>query len=297
MSKVGSRLKSIPVKEEFQVLFEGDVYKSMVMQQMLYWTDRVDDFDKFIEEERMRSTKSNPKREPSNMELSHGWIFKSAVQLCEEFFMLPNKQETLRRCLNELYEDGYLDRRNNPNDAFDKVYQYKVKLPFLRDQLLKVGYILQGYKFEDLIVNEKLQNAHKSLMVSKSEFVDSEQDFVDSAPHFVDSYINNTENTKHRIQIEREEINYSLSDEDFISEVLNWAINKFANTRTEILHSIEKCQLHSPVTWKSKLKYWLISEKNLKIKEKYKSNLNKKQPTIDTSKDRWWRPEEILEGN
>ena len=48
------KLKRVVIKEELVVL-TGDIFKAVILNQFLYWSERVKDFDKFISEEKVRA--------------------------------------------------------------------------------------------------------------------------------------------------------------------------------------------------------------------------------------------------
>ena len=48
-------LKRIIIKEEL-VAITGDFIKAVILQQLLYWTDRMKDIDKYLEQENKRLT-------------------------------------------------------------------------------------------------------------------------------------------------------------------------------------------------------------------------------------------------
>lgn len=68
------KLKRITIKEEF-VALTGDTVKAILLNQFVYWSERVADFDAFIAEEKSRAEQSgiNMAIEPAN-----GWIYKTA---------------------------------------------------------------------------------------------------------------------------------------------------------------------------------------------------------------------------
>lgn len=152
------KLKRVAIKEEFVVL-TGDFRLAIVLQQMLYWSERVRDFDKFILEEKARLQKNN--LELDNITLQNGWIWKKADELIEEcmFFTLNNKgqskaisSDTMRKYLKILVTNGWLDERDNPDPKykFDKTKQYRVNLIKIHKDLKNLGYSLQGYKFDSI---------------------------------------------------------------------------------------------------------------------------------------------------
>lgn len=124
------------IREEL-VALTGDHCIAVVLNQMLYWTQRVKDFDLLLEEE--RSIQPN-----CNVPSRHGWIYKTAHELNEET-MLNVDRTTMRRYLSLLVERGWLDERVNPNNKWDKTTQYRVNLRMLQKDLLEIGWILSGF--------------------------------------------------------------------------------------------------------------------------------------------------------
>src|SRR5437764_2707614 len=84
-----SKLKRAIIKEELLTL-TGDFKKAVILNQMIYWSERVADFDRFIEEEKKRASYAMGTDERQQAELterlplSQGWIYKSAEELSEE---------------------------------------------------------------------------------------------------------------------------------------------------------------------------------------------------------------------
>jgi anti-sigma28 factor (negative regulator of flagellin synthesis) len=135
-------LKRVVIKEEL-VKLTGDFKKAVVLNQMIYWSQRVRDFDKFIIEEKNRAEMYGT--EASNKELTNGWVYKKAEELIEET-MLGISNNTMGRILESLVSQGWIDRRRNPRMALDKTYQYRINLLNLQKDLLAIGYHLEGYK-------------------------------------------------------------------------------------------------------------------------------------------------------
>jgi len=147
------KLKRIVIKEEL-VMLTGDYKLAVVLNQMIYWSERRKDTDKFIDEEKERYGKYSVSSSTSpNMEISHGWIYKKAEELAEET-MIGVSKKTMLNYLDTLTRKGWLHKRRNPKLAMDKTYQYRVDLVKIQNDLFKLGYSLDGYSIE----NTKLQN-------------------------------------------------------------------------------------------------------------------------------------------
>jgi len=135
------KLKRVVLKEEL-VALTGDHVKAILLQQLLYWTERVKDIDKFLEEEITRTY-----IEDTSQLLHHGWIYKRAEEMAEECLLTLSKNTILRE-LALLVEKGFVDRRSNPKMGWDKTYQYRVNISFIDQKLRHLGYRgLDGYRF------------------------------------------------------------------------------------------------------------------------------------------------------
>lgn len=141
------RFKRGVLTEEL-VALTGDPITAMVMRQMLYWVVRVSDFDEFVTEERKR----NPDAE---VELSDGWIFKSADQLADELMGIASGK-TIRRRLQDCVEKGWLHERNNPQKGWDRTLQYRPDLIRIEHDLRRIGYTLATVMGEEYLLVESI---------------------------------------------------------------------------------------------------------------------------------------------
>ncbi|WLR52443.1 hypothetical protein LC040_05955 [Bacillus tianshenii] len=153
------KLKRVVIKEEFFAL-TGDFRLAVLLNQMVYWAERVRDYDKFILEEKQRAEKIG---EEHDQELNNGWIYKKASELVEET-MLGVSEVTVRRLLNKLVEKGWVDMRTNPIYNWDKTKQYRVNLLKIEQELRSLGYTLQEYVIE----YSNMQNEESSLQIEGS---------------------------------------------------------------------------------------------------------------------------------
>lgn len=148
------KLKRAVVKEELVALTK-DLESSIILNQFIYWSERINDFDKFIDEEKKRM--ENEGMESEHLEKQNGWIYKDLEELKSEI-MFTCSTKTIARKLDMLVKNNWLDRRNNPKFRWDRTYQYRVNLYKIMNDLLEVGYILQDYKISlDVLKNSKRQ--------------------------------------------------------------------------------------------------------------------------------------------
>lgn len=137
------KLKRVIIKEEL-VALTGDFIKAVLLNQFIYWSERVRDFDKFIAEEKKRMKTEG---EQINIKKQNGWIYKTSEELSEET-MLGLSPQTIRRHLKELIDNNWLDERENPNYKWDRTKQYRVNISKIQKDLQKLGYSLEGYPLE-----------------------------------------------------------------------------------------------------------------------------------------------------
>ena len=130
------KLHRVVIKEEL-VALTGDWRKALILNQLLYWSERTRDFDKFLAEERERDP-------DASVELTHGWIYKAAGELCKEL-MIGVSDASILRDLDALIEAGWLDRRHNPHHKWDRTWQYRPNILNIQIDLHDLGYALDDY--------------------------------------------------------------------------------------------------------------------------------------------------------
>jgi hypothetical protein len=133
------KLGKMVLREEFFAI-TGCLEDAMILNQMCYWSERVKDIDKFLEEEYTMLVDHVPI-------LAHGWIYKSASELTEEMFGAIS-EKTMNRVLDRLVKNSFLRRRVNPNPKyrFDKTYQYRVNFVEIIIKLQSKNMPLSGYQ-------------------------------------------------------------------------------------------------------------------------------------------------------
>lgn len=147
------RIKKAVIREDL-LSITNDYRKAIILNQFIYWSERVSDADKFIKKEN-EIAKNNGEEE---RELFYGWIYKTAEELADEV-MLGLSASQIRRYISELVDMGYISKRNNPKYKWDRTLQYRVNLVNIAKDLKKNGYPLSDYKIE-IPENEKF-NAHE----------------------------------------------------------------------------------------------------------------------------------------
>ena len=159
------KLNRAIIKEEY-VAITGDFIKAIILNQFIYWSERINDVDKYIIEENKRLCQKgdNP------IELTDGWIYKTCEELSKET-MLNLTNATIRNHISKLVELGFLDERQNPKYKWDRTKQYRVNLINIIKALSDKGYHFQDYKYDvSLIKNAILKNKNGSLKTENGSY-------------------------------------------------------------------------------------------------------------------------------
>ncbi len=115
------------------VALTGDPRTAAILGQLLYWSQQVNDFDLFLEEEGNAYSKDHA--------FEHGWFHRPVLALMEET-MLRVTIVTFRRYLRFLVDRGWVQTRLNPQNKWTGGRQYRVNLKKLNHDLQKKGYSL-----------------------------------------------------------------------------------------------------------------------------------------------------------
>ena len=181
------KLKRVVVKEEL-IAITGDYFAAVILNQFMFWAERRKDADKFIAEEKAIALKHG---EEINMPLSHGWIYKKTEDMAEET-MIPLARQTIRRHIQALVANGFLDERQNPQYRWDKTLQYRVNLNTINAALNEKGYHLEGYG-----IDVSGRNCSVSKMDIRGEILDiREHDFGRAIPKITSKITNIEEETE-----------------------------------------------------------------------------------------------------
>ena len=148
-----NKIKKSVIREDLLAI-TGDYRKAIILNQFIYWSERVADADKFIEKEN-EIAQSNGEE---TRELFYGWIYKSAEEMADEI-MLGLSASQVRKHIGSLVDMGYLSKRNNPKYKWDRTLQYRVNLVNIARDLKEKGYPLSDYKI--VIPDSAPLNAHQ----------------------------------------------------------------------------------------------------------------------------------------
>jgi hypothetical protein len=169
------RQEKVAVLRESYFKITGNVTEAMILNQMIYWAQRISDYDRFLSEENTRRKEEGK----DCVNLAFGWIHKTAAELKGEI-MSDASLKTIARKLDDLVEKGFLDRRNNPEHAYDRTYQYRVNLLKIYDEVNACGYQLEGFKV-DFSSDDNSNDSDKKVSDSSSHEADNSNGHTDSS--------------------------------------------------------------------------------------------------------------------
>lgn len=179
------KVRRVIIKEELYELTK-DTIKAIILGQLIYWQEKVNDFDKFVEEEKQRCCCDGTE---FNIEKQNGWMYKKASELADDC-MLNLSEVTIRRNIQDLIDCGYLESRKNPTHKWDKTLQYRVNLSHVIKKIKELGYDgLGGYT--TILQNEDSEKKNEAAI---------------------------TETTNKDYNIDKEDTNVSKKDRDLLFE-------------------------------------------------------------------------------
>lgn len=248
------KIKKAVIREDL-LSITNDFRKAIILNQFIYWSERVSDADKFIEKEN-EIARSNGENEK---ELFYGWIYKTAEELAEEV-MLGLSASQIRRYINDLVKMGYISKRNNPKYKWDRTLQYRVNLVNIAKALKKNGYPLSEYKInipdEESAITHlcTINNAHE-----KNQSIANER----AIPEITNRDYN-TENNKTKYAFPSEKCD--TPSDKFSREYISKAINNIMVLQFGMEENSDKSQELTNII--------------LYFFEQYEKKFNKKHPNI-----------------
>jgi hypothetical protein len=167
------------IREEF-VALTGNPFIAVILNQLLYWTKRLPDFDYLMEEEFSSPLPLTPSCEC-------GWFYKTSQELTEETLLCLSRY-TMRNYLRFLIEEGWISERLSPQNKWNKTTQYRVNLRQLQMSLCALGYALPSFTKDELSILEdsiseemSVENVKLSAMLKSSP--SKEQNSTSSPPN------------------------------------------------------------------------------------------------------------------
>lgn len=173
------RIKKAVIREDYLAI-TGDTTEALLLNQLIYWSERMYDTDAYIAEERDRQQTAGEAQ--ANFPLTHGWVYKSADKFKDEI-MTHDSPRTINRKLDNLVSKGFVSRRHNPKTdmKFDRKYQYRVNFVAVIAALDEAGYVLEGYAkfFPDTAApaseKGKTESVHSTTKVQKTAYLSKRQ--------------------------------------------------------------------------------------------------------------------------
>ena len=188
-------LKRVVIKQEL-VELTGDFRPALILNQFIYWVERMYDTDKYIREEKERAIKHEI---DIDMDESNGWIYKTAEDINDEL-MIGMSKATIGKYIKQLVEAGYLSQRRNPKYKWDKTYQYRVDLYKVQKDLAVLGYALEGYKLlpgiQILELDESKKASSTAIDEASKSNVHKNKNYTNSIPQSEEKYTENEEKNK-----------------------------------------------------------------------------------------------------
>jgi hypothetical protein len=135
---------SITITKEL-VALTGDCKSAALLRHMIHLCTIKRTFDKWMSEEIERAEANGLSSGDIKADLDGGWVYKTAAELEQETYGLLSRSVAGKR-LAFLVENGWLDSRNNENHKWDRTLQYRVNMLAIATDLLKMGYMLEGYR-------------------------------------------------------------------------------------------------------------------------------------------------------
>lgn len=222
------KLKRVVIKEEL-VALTGKLNEAIVLNQFIFWSERIKDADKFLNEEIERTRKFMDGSEESEEDikefLRNGWIYKTAEEMIDDC-MLTMSRQTMNRIIDNLVDNGWLNKRKNPKHKWDKTWQYRVNLNKIQNDLMNLGFSLEGYTLlEPPIKSSNVQNEPSNVQIEQSN-AQSEPSNAQNE-HAIPKITTEitTENTDRDQSIKEEEIK-ELHVPDVIKKQLNREIDR-----------------------------------------------------------------------
>lgn len=175
---MSDRLKRAVIKEEL-VELTGNYVDAILLNQFIYWSERVTDFDQFIREEKERASLNDI---DLNIEPANGWIYKKAEDLAEETMLNMSKSNMMTH-IKTIVKAGWVEQRRNPKNKMDKTYQYRVDIVKIQRDLARLGFALEGYRVPlDLLNNDASSKTELRSSETELRSFDSELRSTETEP-------------------------------------------------------------------------------------------------------------------
>lgn len=180
--------EKIAVLREGLLALTGNVNAAIILNQFIYWAECKAESDAMYAKEIEAYEREYG---DVNFKPTFGWIYKSSVELAEET-MLGLSPASMRKFIKQLVDSGFLQERRNPKFKWDRTMQYNVNLKFIQQELQKLGFVLNGYKFDTKQVTDEKNAADNTDMEDEK----SKIPFLKNKNQNSESKNQNTKNSK-----------------------------------------------------------------------------------------------------
>lgn len=180
--------EKIAVLREGLLALTGNVNAAIILNQFIYWAECKAESDAMYAKEIEAYEREYG---DVNFKPTFGWIYKSSVELAEET-MLGLSPASMRKFIKQLVNSGFLQERRNPKFKWDRTMQYNVNLKFIQQELQKLGFVLNGYKFDTKQVTDEKNAADNTDMEDEK----SKIPFLKNKNQNSESKNQNTKNSK-----------------------------------------------------------------------------------------------------
>lgn len=136
------KIKKAVIREDLLAI-TGCCVEATILNQFIYWSERIKDADEFIKKENEIAKRNGEEEKEPN----YGWMYKSNQEMADEILMGYSAVQT-GRYINKLVDKGFIQKRHNPKYKWDRTLQYKVNLVNIAKALKDKGYPLSDYKIE-----------------------------------------------------------------------------------------------------------------------------------------------------
>jgi hypothetical protein len=147
------KLKRALIKEEL-VALTGKWQEAVILQQLLHWTQTINQSDELIRQQVAAFKKMGMDKEANEISslIRDGWFYKNAEELAEELMCIKKSQ--VNTYLNSLEEKKFF--KSVPFSPTKRTRYIKVNVRYIRDQLAKLGYPLEDFVFDDEVKPQEI---------------------------------------------------------------------------------------------------------------------------------------------
>ncbi|MHA1592412.1 MAG: hypothetical protein ACTSUP_08075 [Candidatus Heimdallarchaeaceae archaeon] len=275
------RKNIVAVIRDAYVVITNNYKEAVILNQFIYWTMRVYDYDNFITEENERITKEN--NNAPRIELTSGWIYKKAEALSKETLLGLNPG-TIRTYIRNLVEAGYISERNNPKYSWDKTKQYRINPQIIIEKIQE--------KDSELTIPQDLANIENLMFQHRKSNVRTEKNTVSKPRKSISNTIDDNikiKNKEKNIPLTSTSTGSSNESTIYSQDSSSYLVAEYLFNRIiENYPNYRKKEHSSSKLIEKKLQDWSIAiDRMFRIDEK---NLDEILKVIDWTQDNhFWR--------